>query len=888
MEPDNARIIPINIEDEMKSSYIDYSMSVIVSRALPDVRDGLKPVHRRVLYGMSDLGMTAGAAYKKSARIVGEVLGKYHPHGDTAVYDTMVRMAQDFSMRYPLVDGQGNFGSVDGDSAAAMRYTEARMTRLAEEMLQDLGKETVDFQENFDGSLEEPEVLPAAIPNLLINGSDGIAVGMATKIPPHNVTEVITGVVAYIDNPEITIDELIEHIPAPDFPTGGIIYGHQGVRLAYHTGRGRVVMRARFNDEEIRPGRQALIVTEIPYQVNKSSLLEKIAQLVRDKRIDGISDLRDESDRDGMRIVIELKRDAMPAVVQNQLYKFTTLQQTFGVNVVALVRGRPKTLNLKDMIRHYVDHRHEVIVRRTQFELRKAEERAHILEGLTIALDHLDAVITIIRNSPDTDEARSNLMAGVLPTKLTTAQLERLGLPTGGGSMFTLSEAQAKAILELRLSRLTGLERQKIEDEYRAVVQEIERLNSILASKELQMQIIKDELLAMREKYGDERRTEIDYAGGDDIIYEDLIEEDQVVVTVSHQGLVKRTSVSEYRSQGRGGVGSRGLTMRDEDFVEHLFVSYNHDYLLFFTDHGQCYWLRVFEIPEGSRTSKGRSIRNMVQIDHEDRVQAVLSVSKEDFRDQDFLENHFVLMATENGKVKKTPLEAFKRPRVNGIIAIVIEEGDRLIEAHLTTGDSEVILASSVGLSIRFKESDVRSMGRKSRGVRGQALSGSQKVVSMVVIEGETERNLLAISANGYGKRSEVDDYRLQTRGGKGIITMKATSRTGALVAVKGVLDSDDLMISTTGGIMIRMKVDTIRTMGRNTQGVRLINLREGDEIADVTRVILDDDEDSDTEVAAAEPTGDGAVVPSDDADVSPGGATDAAPDDADGAPDGE
>ncbi len=844
MEHNQGRIIPINIEDEMKSSYIDYSMSVIVSRALPDVRDGLKPVHRRVLYGMSDLGMTAGAAFKKSARIVGEVLGKYHPHGDTAVYDTMVRMAQDFSMRYPLVDGQGNFGSVDGDSAAAMRYTEARMTRLAEEMLRDLGKETVDFQENFDGSLEEPTVLPAAVPNLLINGSDGIAVGMATKIPPHNITEVINGVVAYIENPEISIDEIIEHIPAPDFPTGGIIYGYQGVRLAYHTGRGRVVMRARFSEEEVRPGRQALIVTELPYQVNKSTLLEKIAYLVREKRIEGISDLRDESDRDGMRIVIELKRDAMPAVVQNQLFKFTPLQQTFGVNVVALVGGRPRTLNLKDMIHHYVDHRHEVVVRRTQYELRKAQERAHILEGLTIALDHLDAVITIIRNSPDTDIARDNLMAGVFPDKLTVAQLERLGLPTGGGSMFTLSEAQAKAILELRLSRLTGLERQKIEDEYRAVVQEMERLQSILASKELQMQIIKDELLAMQEKYGDERRTEIDHTGGDDIIYEDLIEADQVVVTVSHQGLVKRTSVSEYRQQGRGGVGARGLAMRDEDFVEQLFVSYNHDYLLFFTDHGQCYWLRVFQIPEGSRTSKGRSIRNLLQIDPEDRVRAVLSVTKEDFRDQDFLENHFVLMATENGKVKKTPLEAFSRPRVDGIIAIVIEENDLLLEAHLTSGDSQVILASSAGLSIRFKESDVRSMGRKSRGVRGQSLKEGQKVVSMVVIEEGTERNLLAISAKGYGKRSGVDDYRLQTRGGKGIITMKATSKTGVLVSVKGVLENDDLMISTTGGIMIRMQVDTIRTMGRNTQGVRLINLRDGDAIADVTRVILDDDDE--------------------------------------------
>jgi DNA gyrase subunit A len=841
MEQDNSRIIPIDIEDEMKSSYIDYSMSVIVGRALPDVRDGLKPVHRRVLYGMSDLGMTAGSVFKKSARLVGEVLGKYHPHGDTAVYDTMVRMAQDFSMRYPLVDGQGNFGSVDGDSAAAMRYTEARMTRLAEEMLRDLGKETVDFQENFDGSLEEPTVLPAAVPNLLINGSDGIAVGMATKIPPHNATEAISAVIAYIDDNEISIDGLMEHLPAPDFPTGGLIYGYQGVRMAYHTGRGRVVMRGKFHEEEIRPGRFALIVTEIPYQVNKSSLLEKIAFLVREKRIEGISDLRDESDRDGMRIVIELKRDVISAVVQNQLYKFTPLQQTFGVNVVALVHGRPRTLNLKEMIHHYVDHRHDVVMRRTQFELRKAQERAHILEGLTIALDHLDAVITIIRNSPDTDAARINLMEGVFPEKLTTAQLEKLGLPTTGGSMFTLSEVQAKAILELRLNRLTGLERQKIEDEYRAVLGEIARLEGIISSRELRMQIIKDELLEMREKYGDERRTEIDYAGGEDIIYEDLIEEDQVVVTVSHQGLVKRTSASEYRQQGRGGVGSRGLAMRDEDFVEHLFVSYNHDYLLFFTDHGQCYWLRVFEIPEGSRTAKGRSIRNLSHIDPEDRVRAVLSVSKADFRSQEFLDNHFVLMATENGTVKKTPLEAFSRPRVDGIIAIVIEEGNRLLEAHLTSGNSEVVLASSAGLSIRFRESDVRSMGRKSRGVRGQSLKDGQKLVGMVVLE-DGERDLLAISAHGYGKRSEVDDYRLQTRGGKGIITMKATSKTGELVAVKGVLEDDDLMISTTGGIMIRMQVNTIRTMGRNTQGVRLINLRDDDAIADVTRVILDDE----------------------------------------------
>ena len=845
MEPTSGRIFPINIEEEMKSSYIDYSMSVIVSRALPDVRDGLKPVHRRVLYGMSELGLGSGSTYKKSARIVGEVLGKYHPHGDSAVYDTMVRMAQDFSMRYPLVDGQGNFGSVDGDSAAAMRYTEARMTKLADEMLRDLNKETVDFTGNFDGSLEEPEVLPAAIPNLLVNGTDGIAVGMATKIPPHNLGEVIDAVIAYINDPEIAIDDLIGFMPAPDFPTGGIIYGHQGVRLAYHTGRGRVVMRAKFHEEEVRPGRLALIVTELPYQVNKATLIEKVAILARDKKIDGISDMRDESDREGMRIVIELKRDAVPLVVQNQLYKYSAFQQTFGVNVVALVAGRPRTLNLKEMIRHYVDHRHEVVLRRTRFELKKAMERAHVLEGLTIALDHLDAVISIIRHSADPESARDNLMAGVFPDRLTVEQLTRLNLPTHGESMFVLSEIQAKAILELRLNRLTGLERQKIEDEYREVLKEIERLNSILDSQSLRMEIIKAELAEMKEKYADPRRTEIDYSGGDDIILEDLIEDDQMVVTVSHQALIKRTSVSEYRQQVRGGVGQRGLAMRDEDYVEHLFVSRNHDYLLFFTDHGRCYWLRVFEIPEGSRQSKGRSIRNLIQISPEDRIRAVLPVAKPDFRSEEFLESHFVLMATRRGTVKKTQLEAFSRPRVDGIIAIDIVEGDELLEAHLTTGKAEVILASSSGLSIRFNESDVRSMGRNTRGVRGMWLNDDEVVVGMVVMEDSDSKNVLAISANGYGKRSPLDDYRVQTRGGKGIITMKATSKTGALVAIKGVESTDDLMISTVAGIMIRMHVAGINTMGRNTQGVRLINLKNDDRIADVTQVVPDENDDS-------------------------------------------
>jgi len=861
-EKDLPRIIPINIEEEMKSSYIDYSMSVIVSRALPDVRDGLKPVHRRVLYGMNELGLGAGSSYKKSARIVGEVLGKYHPHGDSAVYDTMVRMAQEFSMRYPLVDGQGNFGSVDGDSAAAMRYTEARMTRISEDLLRDLNKETVDFQENFDGSLEEPEVLPAAVPLLLINGSDGIAVGMATKIPPHNIGETIDATVAFIDNPDIEIDDLVKIMPAPDFPTGGIIYGHTEVRQAYHTGRGRVVMRAKFHEEEIRPGRYALIATEIPYQVNKASLIEKIAILARDKKIDGISDLRDESDRDGMRIVIELKKDAVPMVVQNQLFKFTQLQWTFGMNMVALVHGRPKTLNLKEIIGHYVDHRHEVVQRRSEFELRKAKERAHILEGLTIALDHLDAVITIIRNSADVDEARSNLMAGVLPAKLTTDQLERLGLPTHGNSLFGLSEIQAKAILELRLNRLTGLERQKIEDEYNAVLAEIDRLNEILGSREVRMSIIKSELLEMREKYADERRTVIDYTGGGDIFIEDLIEDEQVVVSISHQGLIKRTSSTEYQAQGRGGTGKRGSAMRDEDFVEHLFVGFNHDYLLFFSDQGRCYWLRIYEIPEGTRTSKGRSIRNVIHIGPDDRIRAVLPVSKEDFRSEEYLNSHYVIMATLRGQVKKTQLEAFSRPRVDGIIAISIDEDDELLDAALTGGSAHVVLASSSGKSIRFDEDDTRPMGRNTRGVRGIRLSDDERTVGMVVIENEA-RDILSISANGYGKRSSLDDYRVQTRGGKGIITMKATPKTGPLVALKGVLEEDHLMISTVNGIMIRMEVAHISRLGRNTQGVRVIKMRDGDSIADVTRLVVD--EEADGEITETDTDTDTDTLPSEE-----------------------
>ena len=875
MEPQNKRIIPINIEEEMKSSYIDYSMSVIVSRALPDVRDGLKPVHRRVLYGMHELGLTAGTNYKKSARIVGEVLGKYHP-----------RMAQDFSMRMPLVDGQGNFGSVDGDSAAAMRYTEARMTKIAEEMLADIGKETVDTQENFDGTLEEPIVLPAAFPNMLVNGADGIAVGMATKIPPHNLGEAIDAVVAYIDDPAIDIDGLMEHCPAPDFPTGGIIYGYAGVHEAYHTGRGRVIMRAKMHEEEIRKGRMALVITEIPYQVNKSAEIERIAERVRQDRIEGIADLRDESDRHGMRIVVELKQDAVPLVVKNQLYKHSRLQDTFGVNMVALVNGRPKVLTLKDAVRHYVDHRHEIVVRRTQYDLRRAQDRAHILEGLTLALDHLDAVITIIRHSPATGDARINLMRGRYPDTLSEADLKELGVPLTppveadserttvdrllDESEYTakrpaagewLTEDQANAILRLRLSRLTGLEREKIVSEYRDIIQEIERLQSILGNEDLRMQIIKDELLAVKEQYNDERRTEIDYTGGGDIIIEDLIEREQVVVTLTHQGLTKRTPIDAYRQQGRGGVGMKASGRREDDFIEHLFVSETHDYLLFFTDHGQCYWLRVFEIPEGSRTAKGRSIRNLIQIAPDDRVRAVLAVTKEDFEDEAFLNSHYVLMATRQGQVKKTALEAFSRPRVDGIIGISIDEGDELLEAALTNGENTVVVASSGGRAVHFDEDDARPMGRNTRGVRGIRLGDDEEMVGMIAVDPDDEPCVLTVSANGYGKRTPLEKYRVQGRGGKGLITMNRTQRTGPLVTIKGVYEGNDLMVITENGIMIRTSVDDISTMGRNTQGVRVINLKEGDSIADVTRVVTEEDEEATAEGVSAQATINGQAV---------------------------
>jgi DNA gyrase subunit A len=885
MEADDSRVIPINIEDEMKSSYIDYSMSVIVSRALPDVRDGLKPVHRRVLYAMHELGLTQGANYKKSARVVGETLGKYHPHGDSSVYDTLVRMAQEFSMRYPLADGQGNFGSVDGDSAAAMRYTEARMTRIAEQMLTDIGKETVDMQENFDGTMEEPTVLPAAFPNMLVNGADGIAVGMATKIPPHNLGETIDATVAYIDDPDIEIDDLMDHLPAPDFPTGGIIYGYAGVYEAYHTGRGRVVMRAKMHEEEVRSGRDALVVTELPYQVNKSREVERIADRVRQERIEGIADLRDESDRDGLRIVIELKQGANAEIVKNQVYKHSRLQDTFGVNMVALVDGRPKVVNLKDAIRHYVEHRHEIVVRRTEYDLEKAQDRAHILEGLTLALDHLDAVIAIIRHSPDTDTARQNLREGRYPDTLSDADLDEINVPLTPpieadreqdtvqrllGDEYDeivqqpeeghwLTEAQANAILRLRLSRLTGLEREKIIGEYEDIIEKIKELKHILSSRERRMEIIKEELLKVKDRFDDERRTEIDYTGGDDIIIEDLIEREHVVVTITHQGLTKRTPIDTYRTQGRGGVGMRGTGKREDDFIEHLYVCHSHDVLLVFTDKGQCFWLRPFEIPEGSRTAKGRSIRQLIEIDPDDRVRAVISVSKEDFQDEEFLNNHYVLAATRQGQVKKTVLEAYSRPRSNGIIGIKIDEGDELIEASLTGGDNTVVVASSGGRAVHFDEEDARPMGRNTRGVRGMKLPGDQEMVGMISIppEKRDDMDVLAIAEHGYGKRTPLDDYRIQSRGGKGLITLNRTDRTGDLVAIKGVYGEEDLMIITENGIMIRTRVEEISTMGRNTQGVRVIDLKQGDSIADVTRVADTDEpeaEEDDASDAEEEP----------------------------------
>ena len=820
------RIIPVNIEEQMKSSYIDYSMSVIVSRALPDVRDGLKPVHRRVLYGMHDMGVTSTKAYKKSARIVGDVLGKYHPHGDSSVYDTMVRMAQDWSLRYMLVDGQGNFGSIDGDSPAAMRYTEVRMRKIAEEMLSDIDKDTVDWQLNFDDSLKEPTVLPTRIPGLLVNGASGIAVGMATNMPPHNLTESINAINAYIDDNAIEIDGLMQHISAPDFPTGGTIYGYEGVKDAFHTGRGRIVLRAKATIEEVK-GRECIIVTEIPYQVNKADMIKKTADLVNDKKIEGISDIRDESDRKGMRIVYVLKRDAVPNVVLNKLFKYTQLQSSFSVNNIALVNGRPELLNLKDMIKHFVDHRHEVVVRRTEYELRQAEKRAHVLEGLLIAIDNLDAVIKLIRGSATPEEARNGLM-----------------------SEFKLSEIQAKAILDMRLQKLTGLERDKIKAEYEELMKTIEYLKSILSDKAKRMEIIKDELIEMKDKYGDDRRTDIEFAGGD-VSIEDMIPDTEVVITISHAGYIKRTPLSEYKKQNRGGVGAKAASTRDKDFIENVFVATNHQYMLFFTELGRCFWMRVFEIPEGTRQSKGRAIQNLINIPQDDKVLAFINVLN--LKDEDYINNHFIVMCTKQGIIKKTSLEAYSRPRVNGINAITIREGDTLLEAKLTNGEQDIMMAVRSGKAIRFPEEKVRSMGRNASGVRAITVdSENDEVVGMVVVKEGDGFDVMVVSEQGYGKRSALEDYRITNRGGKGVKTITVTEKTGELVSLKAVTDEDDLMIITKKGTMIRMGVDTLRVMGRATQGVRLISLRKGDEIASIAKVPASEEEEEE-EIEGAE-----------------------------------
>ncbi len=836
---DGGTIIPINIEDEMRGAYIDYSMSVIISRALPDARDGLKPVHRRVLFGMAELGVNYNKPYKKCARIVGDVLGKYHPHGDASVYDTMVRMAQDWSLRYPLVDGQGNFGSIDGDSPAAMRYTEARLKRIAEEMLTDIYKETVDFQPNYDDSTQEPSVLPSKIPNLLLNGSSGIAVGMATNMPPHNLTEVVNGIIAYIHNPEITIAGLMEHIRAPDFPTGGIIYGYQGVKASFETGRGRVIMRGSANFDTSKTGREQIIVTSIPYMVNKASMIERTAQLISEKKIEGISDIRDESDRDGLRVVYDLKKDAVPAVVLNNLYRYTQLQSSFGVNNVALVKGRPVTMNLKDMIRVYVEHRHEVVIRRTRYELREAEKRGHVLQGLLIALDNLDAVINLIRASRDPEEARISLMKGVgfsdVEKLLQRAAEDALMVtPEGTVNEYVLSEVQAKAILELRLQRLTGLEREKIQKEYDEVQELITYLKTVLADEGLRMQIIQDELNEMKERYGDARRTEIVFAG-DDFTDEDMIADDEMVITITHAGYIKRTPLAEYRTQSRGGVGSRGASAREDDFTEHLFVATNHNYLLIFTEKGKLYWRKVYALPEGSKTSKGRAIQNLIQIDADDKVRAVINVKNLD--DADYVNNNYLIMCTGQGTIKKTSLEAYSRPRQAGINAITINEGDKLLNVALTNGTNDIIIALNSGMAIRFNESRVRPMGRVAAGVRGISLSDEgDRAVGMVCLS-RLDAQLLVVSENGYGKRSALDDYRITNRGGKGVKTLNITDKTGQIVAIKEVTDSDDLMIINKSGITIRMPVADLRVMGRATQGVRLIRLNENDAISSVAKV---------------------------------------------------
>ena len=824
-EESGERIIPVSIEDEMKTAYIDYSMSVIVSRALPDVRDGLKPVHRRVLFGMQELGVRSNSSYRKSARIVGDVLGKYHPHGDSSVYDTMVRMAQDWSLRYPLVDGQGNFGSVDGDSPAAMRYTEARLKRAAEELLSDLDKDTVDFSPNFDDSLEEPTVLPTRIPNLLVNGAAGIAVGMATNMAPHNLTEVINGTIAYIDNKDIDIEGLMEHVKAPDFPTGGTIYGYEGVKDAFHNGKGRIVMRGKATIEEIRENREAIIVTEIPYQVNKADMIQKTAGLVNEGRIEGISEIRDESDRKGMRIVYEIKRDAIPNVVLNKLYKYTALQTSFSVNNIALVNGRPQVLNLKDLIVHFVDHRHDVVVRRAQYELKKAEERAHILEGLIIASDNIDEVIALIRSSKSPDEAREKLM-----------------------KKFKLSEIQSKAIVEMRLRQLTGLEQDKLRAEYDNLLKTIEDLKDILSREERRMDIIKTELEEIKSKYGDERRSIIEYSANEMRI-EDLIPNEEVAVTISHAGYIKRTSLTEYKVQNRGGVGSKGSSTREKDFLEKLFVATNHNWLLIFTEKGRCFWMRIFEVPEGNKAAKGRAIQNLINIEQDDKVKAYVVVK--DLKDEEYITNNFIVMCTKKGVIKKTSLDAYSRPRTNGINAIGIREGDELLEAKLTNGENEILLAIKSGRAIRFNESTVRPMGRTASGVRGISMTESDEVVGMVTVE-DFSKTVLVVSENGYGKRTYLNDpetdepiYRVTNRGGKGVKTLNITDKTGNLIAIKDVTDEDDLMIINKSGITIRMHVADIRSQGRATQGVKLINLKGSDHIAAVAKVERDEDEEN-------------------------------------------
>lgn len=827
LTPANDRIIPINIEDQMKSAYIDYSMSVIVSRALPDARDGLKPVHRRVLYGMLDLGVTSGKPYKKSARIVGDVLGKYHPHGDLSVYDTMVRMAQDWSLRYPLVDGQGNYGSIDGDPPAAMRYTEARLKKIAEETLSDINKDTVDFQLNFDDSLQEPTVLPTRIPNLLVNGASGIAVGMATNMAPHNLSEVVDGIEAYIDNRDIEISELMQYIKGPDFPTGAIIYGFNGVKEAFETGRGRIVMRAKAEIETLSSGREIIVVTEIPYQVNKANMIERTAELVNEKKIDGITNIRDESDRDGFRIVYEIRRDANANIVLNNLYKYTALQTSFSVNNIALVNGRPMLMNLKDMIHEFVEHRHDVVIRRTKFELAEAEKRAHILEGYLIALDHLDEVIKLIRNSQTPEDARVGLM-----------------------EKFGLSDLQARAILDMTLRRLTGLERDKIKEEYAELMKTIEYLKEVLADEDLRMKIIKDELWEIKEKYGDERRSVIVHSA-EDMTMEDFIDDEEIVITISHNSYVKRTPLTEYKKQGRGGKGSIGSSTRDEDFTEHIITASAHNYMLFFTEAGRCFWLRAFEIPEGSRTSRGRALQNIINIPKDEKIKAYIKVTN--LKDKEYLENNYIIMCTKKGTIKKTSLEAYSRPRANGINAININEGDQLLEACLTNGESEILMALKSGRAIRFNESTVRPMGRTATGVRGIRLANDEdEVIGMISVNGN-DSTVLVVSEKGYGKRTDLEDYRVTNRGGKGVKTLNITDKTGLLVAIKDVTDNDDLMIINKSGIVIRIGVDTLRVMGRATQGVRLIKLNETDEIASITKVAREEEEDESENLESVE-----------------------------------